>query len=150
MVELTLPSSVDPDLAPPGHHVATIFAQYAPAHAAADPAWPALRERMRDRVLAMLDEVSPGFSESIEHIEVLAAPDLEEVFGLTGGNIFHGAMTPDRLHVLRPLPGWARYRTPIEGLYLCGAGTHPGGGVMGACGRNAALEIAHDLQRARR
>ena len=79
---------------------------------------------------------------------MLAPPDLERIFGLTGGNIFHGAMTLDRLLFMRPLPGLARYRTPVQGLYLCGAGTHPGGGVMGACGRNAAGEILRDLGRA--
>jgi phytoene dehydrogenase-like protein len=147
LVELTLPSVLDPSLAPAGQHVASVFAQYAPALDSSDPAWPALRDRMRDVVLAAVDEVAPGFSSSILHMEVLAAPDLERIFGLSGGNIFHGAMTPDRLHLLRPLPGWARYRTPIRGLYLCGAGTHPGGGVMGACGRNAALEVAGDLSR---
>ena len=141
VVELTLPSVVDPTLAPKGRHVASIFAQYAPARATDDPEWPELRDRMRDRVLAACDEAAPGFSDSVEHVEVLAAPDLEETFGLTGGNIFHGAMTPDRLMFMRPLPGWARYRTPVTGLFLCGAGTHPGGGVMGAPGRNAALEI---------
>ena len=95
----------------------------------------------------MVDEVAPGFSESVLHREVLAPPDLERVFSLTGGNLFHGAMTLDRLLFLRPFPGLAPYRTPIPGLYLCGAGTHPGGGVMGACGRNAAHEILRDLKR---
>lgn len=147
LVELTLPSVLDSSLAPAGQHVASVFAQYAPALEPGDPAWPVLRDRMRDAVLAAVEEVAPGFSSSILHLEVLAAPDLERIFGLSGGNIFHGAMTPDRLHLLRPLPGWARYRSPIRGLYLCGAGTHPGGGVMGACGRNAALEIARDLRR---
>ena len=85
--------------------------------------------------------VAPGFSSGVLHREVLAPPDLERIFGLSGGNIFHGAMTPDRLLFMRPVPGWSRYATPIEGLFLCGAGTHPGGGVMGACGRNAAREI---------
>lgn len=146
MVELTIPSSVDDSVAPPGHHVASVFAQYAPARPMDDPDWAALRERMRDRVLTVIDEVAPGFSASIEHLEVLAPPDLERVFGLSGGNIFHGAMTPDRLYALRPLPGWARYATPLRGLYLCGAGTHPGGGVMGACGHNAAHEILADLR----
>jgi len=147
MVELTLPTVLDPTLAPPGRHVASIFAQYAPARPMADPGWPALREQMRERVLAVVDEAAPGFSDSIEALEVLAPPDLESVFGLTGGNIFHGAMTPDRLLFLRPLVGWSRYRTPLAGLYLCGSGTHPGGGVMGAPGRNAAHEIKRDLPR---
>src|SRR5690606_36578374 len=94
-----------------------------------------------DRVLALVDEVAPGFSASVLHRVVLGPPELEDVFALTGGNIFHGATTLYRLLFLPPLAGWARYRTSIEGLWLCGAGTHPGGGVMGACGRNAAREI---------
>ena len=147
LVELTIPSVLDSTLAPPGRHVASIFAQYAPARPMQDPEWPELRSQMRDRVLAIVDEVAPGFSDSIEALEVLAPPELESVFGLTGGNIFHGAMTPDRLLFLRPLAGWSRYRTPVPGLYLCGSGTHPGGGVMGAPGRNAAHEIARDFSR---
>lgn len=145
LVELTIPSVVDSTLAPRGHHVASIFAQYAPALPADDPRWPELRDQMRDRVLAAIDEVAPGFSDSVCEIEVLAAPDIESEFGLTGGNIFHGAMTPDRLLFMRPVPGWARYRTPVRGLYLCGSSTHPGGGVMGASGRNAAAEILRYL-----
>lgn len=146
IVELTIPSTLDPTLAPPGRHVASVFAQYAPALAMNDPAWSGLRDRLAERVLALIEEAAPGFRDSVEEIEVLAPPDLERVFGLTGGNIFHGAMTPDRLLLLRPLPDWANYRTPITGLYLCGSGTHPGGGVMGASGRNAAFEIARDLR----
>ncbi len=144
MVELTLPSALDATLAPPGHHVASLFVQYAP-YEPVDGGWEVWRDRFADRVLALVDEVAPGFSASVLHREVLAPPDLERIFGLPGGNIFHGAMTPDRLLFTRPLGGWSRYRTPVPGLYLCGAGTHPGGGVMGACGRNAALEILRDL-----
>ena len=110
-----------------------------------DPRWPELRDNMRDRAIAAVEEVAPGFTDSILHMEALAPPDLERIFGLRGGNIFHGAMTPDRLLMMRPVPGWSRYRTPVKGLYLCGSGTHPGGGVMGAPGRNAALEIARNL-----
>ncbi|MDH3211379.1 MAG: NAD(P)/FAD-dependent oxidoreductase [Myxococcales bacterium] len=145
MVELTLPSALDGSLAPDGHHVASLFVQYVP-YALAERDWDAERDRFADRVLALVDEVAPGFSESVLQREVLAPPDLERIFGLTGGNIFHGAMSLDRLLFLRPVPGWARYRTPVAGLYLCGAGTHPGGGVMGACGRNAAGEILRDLR----
>src|SRR5690606_18856208 len=101
-------------------------------------------------VLALVDEVAPGFSARVLHREVLGPPELEAIFGLTGGNIFHGAMTLDRLGPLRPLPGWSRYCTPIAGLWLCGAGTHPGGGVMAACGRNAAREILRARGRPRR
>ena len=143
MVELTIPSVLDATLAPPGRHVASMFVQHVP------PGWDAARwDRERDgfadRVFACVEAVAPGFVASVTQREVLAPPDLERIFGLTGGNIFHGAMSLDRLLFLRPLPGWSRYRTPIDGLWLCGAGTHPGGGVMGACGRNAAREILLD------
>ncbi len=146
VVEMTIPSVLDTTLAPEGRHVASIFAQYAPARAPNDPEWNSLRDQMRDNVLAVVEAAAPGFSSSILEIDVLAPPDLERIFGLTGGNIFHGAMTPDRLLFMRPLPDWANHRMPISGLYLCGSGTHPGGGVMGACGRNAALEILSDLR----
>jgi phytoene dehydrogenase-like protein len=141
VVEMTIPSVLDATLAPSGCHVASIFAQYAPVLPMDDPRWGEITERARDRILAMVEEVAPGFTDSILHLEILGPPELERIFGLTGGNIFHGAMTPDRLLFLRPFAGWAQYRTPIGGLYLCGAGTHPGGGIMGSCGRNAALEI---------
>jgi phytoene dehydrogenase-like protein len=140
LVELTLPSALDASLAPRGRHVASMFVQWVPCDAAPEQ-WPALRDAIAERACAAVEEVAPGFTASILHREVLAPPDLEQLFGLTGGNLFHGAMTPDRLALLRPLPGWGRYATPIRGLWLCGAGTHPGGGVMGACGRNAAREI---------
>jgi phytoene dehydrogenase-like protein len=145
MLELTIPSSLDPSLAPQGRYVASLFVQHVPFEIAGS-SWDAEREAFADRVLAQLDEVAPGFAASVVRREVLAPPDLERIFALSGGNLFHGAMTPERLLFLRPLPGWSRYRTPIEGLYLCGAGTHPGGGVMGACGRNAAAEILRDLR----
>jgi phytoene dehydrogenase-like protein len=147
MIELTLPSAVDSTLAPRGRHVASLFVQHVPPEASA-AFWDRERERFADRVLAQIDEASPGFSARVREREVLAPPDLERIFGLSGGNIFHGAMTLDRLGPLRPLAGWARYATPLPGLYLCGAGTHPGGGVMGACGRNAARVIAAELARA--
>jgi len=140
MVELTIPSALDATLAPAGRHVASLFVQHVPPGISRER-WARERDGFADRVLALVDEVAPGFSASVLHRDVLGPPELEDVFGLTGGNIFHGAMTLDRLLFLRPLPGWARYRTPIAGLWLCGAGTHPGGGVMGACGRNAAREI---------
>jgi phytoene dehydrogenase-like protein len=148
MIELTIPSALDGGLAPAGHHVASLFVQPVPWEPAGG--WDAGRDVFADRVLALLDEVAPGFSSSVLSREVLAPPDLERIFGLKGGNIFHGAMTLDRLLFLRPLPGWSAYRTPVPGLWLCGAGTHPGGGVMGACGRNAAGEILRSLGRRRR
>lgn len=148
VVELTLPSTLDSSLAPPGKHVASIFAQYAPVLPAGDPRWAGLRDAMRGRVLAAVESLAPGFTASIEQLEVLAAPDLERVFGLTGGNIFHGAMTPDRLLFMRPSAALPPYRSPLDGLWLCGSATHPGGGVMGAPGRNAAREILRSLRRA--
>jgi len=114
---------------------------------AGDPRWPALRDAMRDRVLAAIDGLAPGFSRSIEHLEVLAAPDLEREFGLTGGNIFHGAMDPRRLLLARPSARLSPYASPLPGLWLCGAATHPGGGVMGAPGRNAARAVLASLAR---
>jgi phytoene dehydrogenase-like protein len=140
MIELTIPSALDRTLAPAGAHVASLFVQHVP-YAPRAASWDQLRDPFADRVLDLVDELAPGFHASVLHREVLAPPDLEDIFGLTGGNIFHGAMSPDRLLFLRPAPGLAGYRTPVAGLYLCGAGTHPGGGVMGACGRNAAREI---------
>jgi phytoene dehydrogenase-like protein len=147
VVELTLPSTLDPSLAPPGKHVASIFAQYAPVLAPGDPRWAGLRDAMRDRVLAAVESLAPGFTALIEQLEVLAAPDLERIFGLSGGNIFHGAMTPDRLLFMRPSAALLPYRSPLDGLWLCGSATHPGGGVMGAPGRNAAREILRSLGR---
>ncbi len=144
MLEMTLPSALDRSLAPAGHHVASLFVQHVPPAPAGG--WDARREDLARRVFALVDEAAPGFSDSVLHWEVLTPPDLERVFGLTGGNIFHGAMGLERLGPLRPSPGWARYGTPVAGLYLCGAGTHPGGGVMGACGRNAAREILRELR----
>jgi phytoene dehydrogenase-like protein len=147
MIELTLPSALDPGLAPPGRHVASLFVQHVPARLA-HASWDSACESFADRVFSLVDEVAPGFTDSVLEREVLPPPRLERIFGLTGGNIFHGAMTLDRLLFLRPFPGWSRYRTPVRGLYLCGAGTHPGGGVMGACGRNAAGEVLRDLRSA--
>lgn len=149
MVELTIPSVLDPTLAPAGRHVASLFVQHVPP-AIERERWAREHDGFADRVLALVDEVAPGFSASVLHRDVLGPPELEDVFALTGGNIFHGAMTLDRLWFLRPAPGWARYRTPVEGLWLCGAGTHPGGGVMGACGRNAAREILRARRSGRR
>ncbi|HTO68729.1 MAG TPA: NAD(P)/FAD-dependent oxidoreductase [Myxococcota bacterium] len=147
VVELTIPSTVDPSLAPAGKHVASIFAQYAPALPRDDARWPEVRDRARDRILAAVESLAPGFAASILHMEVLAAPDLEREFALTGGNIFHGAMRPERLLLRRPSARLRPYRTPLPGLWLCGSGAHPGGGVMGAPGRNAALELLASLRR---
>jgi len=147
-LEVTIPTAYDPSLAPPGKHVMNIFVQYAPYRLAAGT-WDQIKEAYADRVIDTLAAYAPHIREVILHRQVLSPLDLEREFGLTGGDIFHGEMTPDRLFFMRPVPGWAGYRTPVPGLYLCGSGAHPGGGVMGAPGHNAAREILRDW-RARR
>jgi phytoene dehydrogenase-like protein len=143
VLECTLPSVVDPTVAPPGRHLMSMFVQYAP-YRLARGTWEDERERFADRCLELLAEYAPNVRRAVIAREVLAPPDLERRFGLTGGNIFQGAMTLPQLWFMRPVPGLARYRTPIRDLWLCGAATHPGGGVMGACGRNAAREILRE------
>jgi phytoene dehydrogenase-like protein len=140
ILEITIPSVVDPTVAPPGRHLMSMFVQYAP-YALREGDWDKLREPFADRCFELLDEYAPNFTRSVLARQVLTPLDLERVFNLTGGNIFQGAMTPSQLFSFRPVPGWAGYRTPIRGLYLCGAAAHPGGGVMGAAGLNAAREI---------
>ncbi|WP_242371326.1 phytoene desaturase family protein [Anaeromyxobacter sp. SG26] len=146
VLECTLPSAVDDTVAPAGKHLMSMFVQYAP-YRLASGGWEEERERFADRCFAALEEYAPGFTASVLAREVLAPPDLERRFGLTGGNIFQGAMTLPQLFSMRPLPGFADYRTPIANLYLCGAATHPGGGIMGACGYNAAREMLRDRRR---
>jgi len=143
VLECTIPSAVDPTVAPPGRHLMSMFVQYAP-YRLAEGTWDERKESFADRCLEVLEQYAPGFRRSVIARQVLSPLDLERRFGLTGGNIFQGAMIPSQLLFLRPLPGYADYRTPIRGLWLCGAATHPGGGVMGACGYNAAREILRD------
>jgi phytoene dehydrogenase-like protein len=140
VLECTIPSAVDPTVAPPGRHLMSMFIQYAP-YTLREGTWDALREPFADRCFDLLEEYAPGFKRSVIARQVLTPLDLERVFNLTGGNIFQGAMTLSQLFTFRPVFGWARYRTPIRGLYLCGAAAHPGGGVMGTPGLNAAREI---------
>jgi phytoene dehydrogenase-like protein len=143
VIEMTIPSAVDRTLAPPGNHVISLFVQYAP-YRLARGTWDERKEEFADRCVAEIARYAPNFPDSIVHRQVLSPVDLERTFGLTGGNIFQGAVSLHQLFNLRPVPGWSDYRTPIKGLYLCGSATHPGGGVMGACGRNAAREMLHD------
>jgi phytoene dehydrogenase-like protein len=140
VLECTIPSVVDDTVAPRGRHLMSMFVQYAP-YALRDTTWDQMRDRFADRCFALLDEYAPNFSRSVIARQVLTPLDLERTFNLTGGNIFQGAMTPNQLFAFRPVPGHAGYRTPVPGLYLCGAAAHPGGGVMGTPGRNAAREI---------
>jgi phytoene dehydrogenase-like protein len=140
VLECTIPSVVDQTVAPPGKHLMSMFVQYAP-YELHDGSWDDMREAFADRCFDLINEYAPNFKRAVIDRQVLTPPDLERVFNLTGGNIFQGAMTPGQLFAFRPVPGYARYRTPLRGLYLCGAAAHPGGGVMGTPGFNAAREI---------
>lgn len=138
-MNVVIPSLTDPSVAPPGKHVMSIFVQYAPYQVAGGPeTWPDKREAFGDAVIRTLEEFCPGLSESILHRQVLTPWDLQQEFGLTEGNIFHGELGLEQLFFLRPVPGWARYKTPVRRLWMCGSGTHPGGGIMGAPGALAA------------
>ncbi len=145
-IEMCFPTVHDPSLAPDGKHVATIDINSQP-YTLAESDWDSIKEGVADRVLGELDGYFPGLSTSVLHRQVLSPLDLERVLGMTGGHALHGEMAPDQLFMNRPVRGHADYRTPISGLYLCGAGTHPGGGVSGANGRNCATEALRDLRR---
>ena len=148
--DLLIPSQIDPTMAPPGKHMATVFVQYAPYELSDGRAWnDAARAAFADTVLAKIGRASPNFRELIVHKEVRTPLDIENEVGLTEGNIFQGELTFDQLLFNRPVPGWAQYRSPIQGLYMCGSSNHPGGGVMAAPGANAAREILRDLGKAR-
>lgn len=140
VLECTMATSVDTSLAPPGKHILSMFVQYAP-YKLAEGTWDERKEAFADRCIDLLAEYAPNVPGAIEHRQVITPLDLERTFGLTGGSIFQGAMTLGQLFFMRPVPGWADHHTPLPGLYLCGAAAHPGGGVMGACGRNGAMEI---------
>jgi phytoene dehydrogenase-like protein len=144
ILEITIPTSLDRTVSPEGKHIMSMFVQYAPYKLKDGLQWDDIKESFADRCLQRLAEYAPNISQAVEHRQILSPVDIERTYGLTGGNIFQGAMTLDQLHMLRPVAGWADHRTPIRGLYLCGAAGHPGGGVMGACGRNAAIEILRD------
>ncbi len=146
LLELTIPTMYDASLAPAGRHIMGIFLQYAP-YTLRGTSWDALRDTYADRVIDIIDGYAPGFRRLVVERQALSPLDLERRFGIAGGNIFHGEMSLDQMFVMRPLAGWARYRTPVAGLYLCGSGAHPGGGVMGAPGYNCAREIVKDLRR---
>lgn len=142
VVECTLPTSVDDTLAPPGKHLMSMFCQYAPHKLAGDAVWDgAANDAFADRCFDIVERYAPGFKNSVEARQVLSPVDLERTFNLTGGNIFQGNMSLSNLFMLRPAPGFAGYKTPVKNLFLCGAAAHPGGGVMGAAGWNAAREI---------
>ena len=145
-IELCIPTVHDPSLAPEGKHVVTIDVNSQPYTLANGGDWGSIRDEVADRAIAKLGEYFPNLPGSILERQVLAPPDLERLLGIWGGHALHGDMAFDQLFNLRPVRGWADYRTPVRDLYLCGAGTHPGGGVTGANGRNCAREVLRDVR----
>jgi phytoene dehydrogenase-like protein len=144
-IDMVIPSLTDPSVAPPGKHILSCFVQYAP-YKLREGTWDEKREAFGDTVVETIAEHAPNFKKLILHRQVLTPLDLEREWGLTEGNIFQGELSLEQLFFLRPVPGWARYRTPVSSLYMCGSATHPGGGIMGAPGRIAAQEILKDWE----
>jgi len=145
-VDMVIPTTLDPTMAPPGKHFMSCFVQYCPPQLEGRDWTDADRDAFAKTVVSQIADYSPGFRDRILHMEVRTPREIEAEVGLTEGNIFQGELTFDQLLFNRPVPGYAQYRTPVPGLYLCGSSTHPGGGVMGAPGRNAAAEILRDLK----
>src|SRR6266516_1816601 len=145
-LEITFPSVTDPSLAPSGKHVMSIYVQYAPYKLKSGD-WESQRVGLGDAVVKTLSQYAPNLPELILRHQIITPQDLEDTYGLTGGHIFHGELALDQFFTMRPLLDWARYRTPIGNLYLCGSGTHPGAGLTGGSGANAAREILKDLRR---
>jgi phytoene dehydrogenase-like protein len=144
-IDVVIPSLTDPSVAPPGKHVMSCFVQYAP-YDLREGTWDEKRDEFGDTVIQTLAEYAPNLPGIIRDRQVLTPLDLEREWGLSEGNIFQGELTLEQLFFLRPAPGWSQYRTPVRQLYMCGAATHPGGGIMGAPGRNAALRILADTR----
>jgi phytoene dehydrogenase-like protein len=144
-LEITIPSLTDPSLAPQGKHVMSVYMQYAP-YKLKEGSWQEQRRVLSDTVIKTLAQYAPDLPSKILHQQVITPLDLEETYGLTGGQIFHGELALDQIFTMRPMLDWARYRTPIQNLYLCGSGTHPGTGLTGGSGANAAREIVKDLK----
>ncbi|MBL8549155.1 MAG: NAD(P)/FAD-dependent oxidoreductase [Hyphomonadaceae bacterium] len=147
IVEMLIPSTLDDSLAPPGQHVASLFCQHVAPALPDGRSWDDHKEEVADLMIATVDKFAPGFKNSVLGRSVLSPLDLEREFGLVGGDIMHGALSLDQIFSARPVLGWGNYRTPVRALYQCGAGTHPGGGVTGAPGHNAAREIIRDMKR---
>jgi phytoene dehydrogenase-like protein len=145
-IDIVIPSLTDPSVAPPGKHVMSCFVQYAPYHLK-EGTWDEKREEFGDTVVNTISEFAPNLKRIILHRQVVTPLDLEREWGLSEGNIFQGELTLEQLFFLRPAPGWAQYTTPVDSLYMCGSATHPGGGIMGAPGRNAAMKILADRRR---
>jgi phytoene dehydrogenase-like protein len=149
IVEMLIPSTLDDSLAPPGRHVASLFCQHVAPVLPNGASWDAHREEVADLMIDLVDSHAPNFKASVLGRQIMSPLDLERTFGLVGGDIFHGALSLDQLFSARPMLGHGDYRGPLKGLYMCGSGTHPGGGVTGAPGHNAAREIIADFRRGR-
>jgi len=145
-LEAMIPSLSDPSLAPPGKHVMSVYMQFAP-YKLRDADWSSRRDALGNTVVQTLAEYAPDLPNLVDGGQIITPKDLEDTYGFTGGHIFHGEIALDQMFTMRPLLDWARYRTPIQNLYLCGSGTHPGDGLTGGSGANAAREILKDLKR---
>jgi len=144
-VEMTIQSAYDSSVAPPGKHVLSMFCQYFP-YKLREGDWDSMRNEVGDRIVETVTEYAPNLKKGIIHRQVITPKDMESEYCLPQGNASHGENTPDQIFSFRPVPGWANYRTPIANLYLCGAGTHPGGGILGASGHNAAMAVLEDFK----
>jgi phytoene dehydrogenase-like protein len=144
-LDVTIPTILDPALAPEGKHVLSAYVQFAP-YKLKEGNWDARRAELGQTVVKTLAQYAPNLPELVEGMQVITPVDLETEYGFTGGHIFHGELALDQLFTMRPVLDWARHRTPIRGLFLCGNGTHPGNGLTGASGANAAKEIIHELR----
>jgi phytoene dehydrogenase-like protein len=149
IVEMLIPSTLDDSLAPPGRHVASLFCQHVAPELPDGQSWDQHRDAVADLMIETVNAYAPNFKASVLGRQIMSPLDLERTFGLIGGDIFHGAMSLDQLFSARPMLGHGNYRGPLRGLYMCGSGTHPGGGVTGAPGHNAAREVLRDLRRGR-
>jgi phytoene dehydrogenase-like protein len=149
IVEVVISSTLDDTLAPKGGHVASLFCQHVAPELPNGMSWDDKREEVADLMIETVDRYAPNFKASVLGRQIMSPLDLERTFGLVGGDIFHGTLEPAQLFSARPVLGHADYRAPIPGLYMCGSGTHPGGGVTGAPGHNAAREILRDFRRKR-
>jgi phytoene dehydrogenase-like protein len=144
-LDLTIPTLLDPTLAPEGKHVLSAYVQFAP-YKLRNGSWDARRSDLGETVIKTIAAYSPNFAERVEASQIITPQDLETAYGFTGGHIFHGELALDQFFAMRPVLDWARYKTPIRGLFLCGSGTHPGNGLTGASGANAAREIIRELR----
>jgi phytoene dehydrogenase-like protein len=150
-IDMIIPTLVDPSMAPPGKHIVSCFVQYAPYHLADGAVWDdAARERFGENVIDTIEERIPDIRRLILHKQFITPLDIENVTGLTEGNIFQGELSLEQLFFNRPVPAWSRYRTPVKDLWMCGSATHPGGGIMGAPGRIAAMELLKEAKGGRK